>query len=129
MDGALHDKLVSLLDQDRTMKVGTLRPDGWPQTMMVGYANDGLAVYCFGGPAIGDDEPVVSEITGLSMAASVRRVTDAVEAGKALGLLSGRDPALFKQTDVAIFRLTPMVVTAPGHDLGRADLTGASEAA
>jgi nitroimidazol reductase NimA-like FMN-containing flavoprotein (pyridoxamine 5'-phosphate oxidase superfamily) len=27
------------------MAISTVRPDGWPQTTIVGYANDGLALY------------------------------------------------------------------------------------
>ncbi|MCL6684473.1 pyridoxamine 5'-phosphate oxidase family protein [Sphingomonas alba] len=34
-----------ILDAHRIMAVSTLRPDGWPQTTVVGYANDGVLLY------------------------------------------------------------------------------------
>ena len=36
---------IEILDTHRIMAVSTLRADGWPQTTVVGYANDGWAVY------------------------------------------------------------------------------------
>ena len=36
---------IQILDTRRTMAVSTIRPDGWPQTTIVGYANVGLTVY------------------------------------------------------------------------------------
>lgn len=41
----MEDRAVRILDERRVMAVSTLRPDGWPQTTMVGYANDGLLIY------------------------------------------------------------------------------------
>ena len=41
----LKQKLLSLLDGHRTMRIATVRPDGWPQTTSVGYANDDLTLY------------------------------------------------------------------------------------
>ena len=39
-------QIVELLDQHRIMTVATNRADGWPQATVVGYANDGLIIYC-----------------------------------------------------------------------------------
>lgn len=36
---------IEILNANMTMAVSTLRPDGWPQTTIVGYANEGWAVY------------------------------------------------------------------------------------
>lgn len=36
---------LEILAGNRTMAVSTLRPDGWPQTTIVGYANDGFTLY------------------------------------------------------------------------------------
>lgn len=36
---------IEILDSHRLMAVSTVRPDGWPQTTMVGYANQGWTVY------------------------------------------------------------------------------------
>ena len=36
---------IEILDTHRIMAISTLRADGWPQTTVVGYANQGWAVY------------------------------------------------------------------------------------
>jgi nitroimidazol reductase NimA-like FMN-containing flavoprotein (pyridoxamine 5'-phosphate oxidase superfamily) len=41
----MEDKAIEILDSNRTMAISTVRPDGWPQTTIVGYANDGLLIY------------------------------------------------------------------------------------
>ena len=41
----MDDNAIEILDTQRTMAISTLRADGWPQTTIVGYANDGLTLY------------------------------------------------------------------------------------
>jgi nitroimidazol reductase NimA-like FMN-containing flavoprotein (pyridoxamine 5'-phosphate oxidase superfamily) len=41
----VEEKAIRILDSQRTMALATVRPDGWPQNTVVGYANDGLLVY------------------------------------------------------------------------------------
>ena len=141
MDKALRQKIVSLLDGCRTMRIATLRPDGWPQTTTVGYANEGLTLYFLCAKdsqkasnlalddrvslAIDDDAAQVMQIKGLSMAAHAHLVTDKAEGAKALSLLFARYPAqegvtfqLPSPTDVAIFRVTPMVISVLDYTLG-----------
>ena len=36
---------IELLNRHRQMAISTVRPDNWPQTTIVGYANDGWTVY------------------------------------------------------------------------------------
>ena len=36
---------VKILNSHRIMAISTVRPDGWPQTTMVGYANRGFELY------------------------------------------------------------------------------------
>ena len=36
---------IEILNAHRMMAISTVRPDGWPQTTMVGYANQGWTVY------------------------------------------------------------------------------------
>lgn len=36
---------IEILDSHRQMAISTVRQDGWPQTTIVGYANDGWTVY------------------------------------------------------------------------------------
>lgn len=141
MDDVLKQKIVSLLDRRRTMRIATVRPDGWPQTTTVGYANEGLTLYFLCGKesqkaanlalddrvslAIDDDVDQVMQIKGLSMAAHARRVVDEAEGAKAIGLLFARYPAqegvtltLPKPAEVAIFRVTPMIISVLDYTLG-----------
>jgi nitroimidazol reductase NimA-like FMN-containing flavoprotein (pyridoxamine 5'-phosphate oxidase superfamily) len=141
MDEMLKQKIVSLLDEHRTMRIATLRPDGWPQTTTVGYANEALTLYFLCAKdsqkaanlalddrvslTIDDDPVQVMQIKGLSMAAHARRVVDEAEGAKALGLLFARYPAqegvsfaLPSPADVAIFRVTPTVISVLDYTLG-----------
>ena len=141
MDDVSRRKIQALLDQHRTMRIATLRPDGWPQVTTVGYANDGFAIYFLCGKdsqkafnltrdnraslAIDDDTPQVMEITGLSMAARAEVVNDPVEGEKALRLLFQRYPEqksmpgpLPTPADVRIFRLTPTVISLLDYSKG-----------
>src|SRR6185369_9553043 len=100
MDANLRQKILTLLDQHRTMTIATLRPDGWPQATTVGYASEGLTLYFLCGLnsqkaanlarddrvslTIDHDTPQVMEITGLSMAAHAQAVVDPSEAEKVM---------------------------------------------
>ncbi|MDN5000476.1 pyridoxamine 5'-phosphate oxidase family protein [Bradyrhizobium sp. GCM10027634] len=141
MDDMSRRKIQALLDQHRTMRIATLRPDGWPQVTTVGYANDGLAIYFLCGKdsqkasnlardnraslAIDEDAAQVMEITGLSMAVRAEVVNDPVEGEKALSLLFQRYPEqksmpgpLPTPEDVRIFRLTPTVISVLDYSKG-----------
>ena len=127
MDETFRRKIRQLLDQHRTMRIATLRPDGWPQVTTVGYANDEFAIYflCGAGSqkaanlarddrvslAVDDDPAQVTDITGLSMAARAKLVMDRAEFEKALRLLISRYPnrkgldlPMPKTPDVCVFR-------------------------
>ena len=41
----MESKAIEIVEAHRTMAISTVRPDGWPQTTIVGYANDGLLLY------------------------------------------------------------------------------------
>ena len=41
----MQEHAVQILASHRIMAISTLRPDGWPQTTIVGYANEALALY------------------------------------------------------------------------------------
>ena len=141
MDDTLKRKIRTLLDQHRTMRIATLRPDGWPQVTTVGYANDGFVIYFLCGKdsqkasnldrddrvslAIDDDTPQVMEITGLSMAARAEVVNDPVEGENALRLLFQRYPEQKSMpgpvptpADVRIFRLMPTVISLLDYSKG-----------
>ena len=141
MDEEIKRKILTLLDQHRTMTIATLRPDGWPQATTVGYANEGLTLYFLCGPdsqkaanlarddrvslTIDHDTPQVMEITGLSMAARAQVVEDRTEAEKALRLLMLKYPQqasiplpMPTPGDVRIFRVTPMVISVLDYSKG-----------
>ena len=142
MDEAIRQNILALLNQHRIMTLATLRPDGWPQATTVGYANDGLTLYFLCGPdsqkaanlarddrvslTIDHDTPQVMEITGLSMAAHAQRIADPAEAEKAMGLLMQKYPQpqeplpipVPAPEDVAIFRVTPMVISVLDYTKG-----------
>ena len=40
-----EETAIAILDAGSVMAISTVRPDGWPQTTLVGYANDRLDLY------------------------------------------------------------------------------------
>jgi PPOX class probable F420-dependent enzyme len=141
MDETMRRQILGLLNEHRTMRIATLRPDGWPQVTTVGYANEALEIYFLCGAdsqkaanlsrddrvslAIDDDPAQVMDITGLSMAARARVVSDPAEANKAMQLLfsrypdqKGLDMPMPNPSDVRIFRLTPTVISVLDYSKG-----------
>jgi PPOX class probable F420-dependent enzyme len=151
MQDEFRRQIIALLDQHRIMTIATNRPDGWPQATVVGYANDGLIIYCFIGHdsqkyanitrdprvsvAIANDYPQPLLIKGLSMAARVAIVTDEAEVDRALECLLRRYPEyrnLMTKPDpaqVPMLRLTPQVVSVLDYSkgFGHADLVRVTE--
>lgn len=41
----MEDSAINILNKHRIMAISTVRPDGWPQSTIVGFANDGLLLY------------------------------------------------------------------------------------
>jgi len=41
----LEQPAITILNANRIMTIATVRPDGWPQATIVGYANQGLRLY------------------------------------------------------------------------------------
>ena len=140
MNAEMTRKIVGILDRHRTMTIATLRPDGWPQATTVGYANEGLTLYFLCGSdsqkaanlarddrvslTVDHDAPQVMEITGLSMAAHARVVTDPAESEKALRMLMQRYPPQTAQlptpttADLRVFRVTPTVISVLDYAQG-----------
>ena len=91
----IEDDTIRILDTHRIMAVSTVRPDGWPQTTIVGYANVGLAVYflIFRSSqkfaniqrddrisiAVGEEPRDLSELNAVYAGAHASEVKDAVE--------------------------------------------------
>lgn len=139
MDQTIKAKIITLLDQHRLMTVATNRPDGWPQATTVGYVNDGMTIYFLCGPesqkaqniarddrlslTVDHDVSDPMAITGLSMAAHARPVTDPAELAKAMKLLGERYPeyAKFpmpKPEEIRVFRVEPKVISVLDYSKG-----------
>jgi len=101
---------IEILDSHRMMAISTVRPDGWPQTTIVGYANQGWTIYfaIFRSSQkfanIDKDERVsiavsgephsLGEIKAVYAGAHAWEVTDANERQLAWNLLEKRHPNL-----------------------------------
>jgi general stress protein 26 len=150
MKAAAKRQIIELLDQHRIMSVATNRPDGWPQATIVGYANDGLILYCsiardgqkFANLerdprvsiAIGNDVRQPLQIKGLSMAARAELVRDRGEIDHAYALQLKRYPEykIMPQPDpaaVPTMRITPEIVSILDYSkgFGHTDLVSVSE--
>jgi general stress protein 26 len=139
MKAAFKQQIIDILGKHRIMSIATNRPDGWPQATIVGYANDGLVIYCFIAHdgqkfanlakdprvsiAIGKDVPQPLQISGLSMAARVEPVHDRGEIDHAYALLLKRYPEykIMPQPDpaaVPLMRITPEIVSILDYSKG-----------
>jgi nitroimidazol reductase NimA-like FMN-containing flavoprotein (pyridoxamine 5'-phosphate oxidase superfamily) len=110
----MEDEAVAILDSHRIMTVATVRPDGWPQATIVGYANEGLALYFLIyrdsqkftniginkriAIAVGQEPRSLHEIKAVYAGCEVAEVTGSAERSRAWQLLAQRHPNL---TDLA----------------------------
>lgn len=101
---------IEILNDHRMMAISTVRPDGWPQTTMVGYANEGWTVYFLifrssqkfkniatddrVSIAVSSDTSFLGEIKAVYAGAHAAEVTDDAERRRAWELLIERHPNL-----------------------------------
>jgi len=132
-------RIVEMLNEHRIMTIATNREDGWPQATVVGYGNDGLVIYCRIARdsqkysnikrdprvslSIAKDYPQPLLIKGLSMAATVKEVTDKGEIDHAAEILLQRYPErkIMPRPDphaVPTLRLTPEIVSVIDYSKG-----------
>ena len=132
-------QIVDLLNEHRIMTIATNRTDGWPQATVVAYANDGLVVYCLVARnsqkyanimrdprvslAIAKDYPQPLLIKGLSIAATVKEVTDKGEIDHVAEIFLQRYPEhkVMPRPDphaVPTMRLTPEIVSVIDYSKG-----------
>jgi nitroimidazol reductase NimA-like FMN-containing flavoprotein (pyridoxamine 5'-phosphate oxidase superfamily) len=106
----MESKAVDILDARRVMAVSTIRPDGWPQTTIVGYANEGLLLYFLISRdsqkfanierddrisvAIGEEPPDFRYLKAVYAGAHASEVTDPKQREHAWRLLMARHPNL-----------------------------------
>lgn len=110
MEAEVLQPAIEILDSHRQLAISTVRPDGWPQTTIVGYANQGWTVYfeIFRSSQkfanIGHDDRVsiaisgecnsLGEIKAVYAGAHAAEITDAAERDAAWKLLMERHPGL-----------------------------------
>lgn len=144
-------QIVDLLNQHRIMTIATNRPDGWPQATVVGYANDGLIIYCLVSRdsqkyanimhdprvslAIANDYPQPLQIKGLSIAARAVEAPDLGERDHVAEILLKRYPEYRvlprpNPATMPLMRITPEVVSILDYSkgFGHSDLVKVSNA-
>lgn len=141
----MQGKAVSILDENRIMAISTIRPDGWPQTTMVGYANEDILIYFVVSRQsqkfanIGRDDRVSlvvgrdfhdpATIKALSIAAHASEVRDAKQRKRAVEMLLDRHPGLRRleppdPSHSAVMRAYPEIITILDYSksFGHADV-------
>jgi len=139
MTPELFGLTVRILDQHRIMTLATNRSDGWPQATVVGYANDGITIYCFVArlsqkysniirdprvsAAVASDFNQPLDIKGLSLAGKAVPVTDESEFERACAIFMNRYPeyATWPRPNPAIspmLRITPTVFSVLDYSKG-----------
>ena len=110
----MQQPAIDILDQHRIMTIATVRPDGWPQATIVGYANEGWTLYFLIyrnsqkfanierdnriAITVGDEPSDLRHIKAVYAGCDVSEVTDLAERSRAWDLLARRHPNL---TDLA----------------------------
>lgn len=110
----MEQPALQILNDNRIMSIATVRPDGWPQSTIVGYANEGWRLYFLIyrtsqkfqnisqndriSVSIGHEPSQLREIKAVYAGCNAREVTDTKERGHAWQLLAERHPNL---TDLA----------------------------
>ena len=135
----MHESAIRILGSKRIMAISTVRPDGWPQTTIVGYANAGFDIYFVIARssqkfaniahdarvslAIGGEPRDVGDLKALFAGALAAEVTDLAEAEQAWRLLKGRHPNLAwleipEQSQTALMRARCKHVSVLDYSLG-----------
>ena len=105
---------IEILDANRTMTIATVRPDGWPQATIVGYANEGFDLYFLiyrdsqkfanisrdnrVAISVGPEPRELRDVKAVYAACEVWEITDLAQRGRVWTLLEKRHPQL---TDLA----------------------------
>ena len=141
----MKEKAIDILRDNRLMAIATLRPDGWPHSTMVSYANEGILIYFIVSRqsekfenierdnrvslVIGRDFHDPSTIKALSIAARASEVRDGEQRQRAIKLLLERHPGLNRlerqePNHSAVMRANPKIITILDYSkgFGHADL-------
>lgn len=135
----MEEKAIRILDSHRIMAISTVRPDGWPQTTIVGYANDGLVIYFLilrssqkfaniqhdnrVSVAIGEEPRDLREARAVFAGAQASEVTDLEQRDHAWRLLVERHPNLAdfllpESSEAAMMRATSRFVSIVDYSKG-----------
>ena len=130
---------IEILDRHRQVAISTVRPDGWPQTTIVGYANQGWTVYFLifresqkFANISGDDRVSIAvsgeasslgEIKAVYAGAHAAEVTDQAERTRAWRLMMERHPNLADfglpdDSETALMRATCKYVSTVDYSKG-----------
>jgi nitroimidazol reductase NimA-like FMN-containing flavoprotein (pyridoxamine 5'-phosphate oxidase superfamily) len=106
----MEQPAITILNAHRIMAVSTVRPDGWPQTTIVGYANSGFDIYFLifrAGQkyaniqheprislAVGAEPHAMEDLKAVYAGAIASEITDPAETERAWTLLRERHPNL-----------------------------------
>jgi nitroimidazol reductase NimA-like FMN-containing flavoprotein (pyridoxamine 5'-phosphate oxidase superfamily) len=110
----MEQPAIEILDSNRIMTIATVRPDGWPQATIVGYANEGWSLYFLiyrdsqkfqnigrdnrVAITVGSEPAEIQQIKAVYAGCTVEEVTDSAERSRVWDLLARRHPNL---TDLA----------------------------
>lgn len=110
----MEQPAIGILTNNRIMTVATVRPDGWPQATIVGYANEGWSLYFLiyrdsqkfanierdnrVAITVGSEPSELAKIKAVYAGCEVSEITDIGERTRAWELLAQRHPNL---TDLA----------------------------
>jgi len=110
----MEQPALQILDDNRIMSIATMRADGWPQSTIVGYANDGWRLYFLVyrtsqkfrnislesrvSVSVGHEPRQLRDIKAVYAGCEAREVADIQERSRAWALLAERHPNL---TDLA----------------------------
>src|SRR6476646_6211018 len=135
----MQENAIAILDENRLMAISTVRPDGWPQCTLVGYANDGILIYFIVSRqsqklaniakddrvslVVGHDFHDPSTIKALSIAAHASEVRDAKQRKQAVDMLLQRHPGLRRleppdPSHSAVMRAYPEIITILDYSKG-----------
>lgn len=110
----MQQPAIDILDANRIMTIATVRPDGWPQATIVGYANEGWSLFFliyrdsqkFANIArdnrvaitVGCEPSEIKQIKAVYAGCNAFELTDLADRSRAWKLLAERHPNL---TDLA----------------------------
>ncbi len=135
----LEPLIASIIAEGQDMVVATIRPDGSPQTTVVSYASDGLALY-FGDSTASqkaqnlerDDRVSIaitlpykdwSQIRGISLFGHARKLTDPADLFRVGQLFLSKFPEIARYVmpgggELAMFEVAPQMISVLDYRQG-----------